>query len=131
MSPDKREVVDIIDKSLYFIGIESTRKTATEEKYLLVTTKSNLYYAQREADNMLAKYYRRNRTYTNQTETLGRRKKPLIYNHSSTYVEELFKYNPTTNNQPTQYSPSSYHHSVIISFTNNNDTQNDFQPSPF
>lgn len=101
MKPDKQQVSDILGKSLCFKGIEPTRKTKTEGKYLLVNTKSKLYCTQREADKLLAKYYRRNKKYNNQNETQGKRKKPFVHNHFSTYAEILSKDNPTTNNQPT------------------------------
>ena len=38
MSKDKDQVQDILSKSLYFTGIEPTRKSEIEGKYLLVTT---------------------------------------------------------------------------------------------
>ena len=60
MEPDKQKVSDILSKFLYFTGMEPTRKIATEGEYLLVTTKSKVYCAQRESDTLLAKYYRRN-----------------------------------------------------------------------
>lgn len=60
MEPDKQQVIHILSNLLYFIGIEPTRKTKLEGKCLLVTTKSKLYCAQREADNLLVKYYKRN-----------------------------------------------------------------------
>ena len=31
--PDKQQFTDILGKSLYFTGMEPTRKTATERKY--------------------------------------------------------------------------------------------------
>lgn len=43
--PDKQQFTDILGKSLYFTGMEPTRKTATEGKYFLVTTNSKLYSA--------------------------------------------------------------------------------------
>ena len=45
MPPDKQQLADILGKSLYFVGVEPTRNTATEGKYVLVTTKSNVYCA--------------------------------------------------------------------------------------
>ena len=110
--------------------MEPTRKTSTEGKYLLITTKSNLYYAQRETENLLAKYYRKNQTYNNQTENPGRRKKPLVHNHFSTYAEVLSKCNATSNNKPTQYSSSAYHRLVAISFNSKNEFKDYFKPSP-
>ena len=112
--PDKQQFTDILGKLLYFTGMEPTRKTATEGKYFLVTTNSKLYSAQREADNLLAKYYRRTQRYNNQMQTPGRRKKPLIHNHFPTYAKVLSKENPATINQPMQYNPSSYHRPITI-----------------
>ena len=75
MEHNKQKVSDIFVKSLYFIGMEPTRKIATEGKCLLVTTKSKFYCTQQEVDNLLTKYYRRNQTYNNQNETPRRKKK--------------------------------------------------------
>ena len=57
ISKDKDQVKDIISKSLYFTGMEPTRKSDSEGKYLLVTTQNKLYCAQRDVDNLLGKYY--------------------------------------------------------------------------
>lgn len=117
MQPDKQWVSKILGKSIHFTGMELTRKTVFGRKYLLVSTKSNLYCVQREVDNLLARCYKRNQIYNNQTETPGRRKKSLIHNHFTAYAEVC---------QPTQYSPLSYHRVGTISFTTNNDSNKDF-----
>ena len=55
MEHDKQQVSDILGKSLYFTGMELIRKTKTEGKYLLVTTKRRLYCAQRHQTIFLSK----------------------------------------------------------------------------
>ena len=95
------------------------RKDSNRRIYLLVAIKSNIYCAQREADNLLAKYYRK----TNQAENQGRKKDSLIYNYFSTYAEALPIDNPTTINQPIHYISSSYHRLITTSFTNNNNSK--------
>ena len=56
---DKEQVQDILGQSKFFTGMEPTRKSASEGKYLLVTTQSNLYCAQQEADTLLGKFYKK------------------------------------------------------------------------
>ena len=57
---DKDEEEDaMLSRSLYFMGMEPTRKSREEGRYLLVTTKAKKLNAQREADNLLSKYYKK------------------------------------------------------------------------
>ena len=41
------------------MGMEPTRKSREEGRYLLMTTKTKKLNAQREADNLLSKYYKK------------------------------------------------------------------------
>ena len=75
MEKDKTQVEDILGQSQFFTGMEPPRKAESEGKYLLVTTQSNLYCAQQEADKLLGFFFKKRQTYENQTETPGRRKK--------------------------------------------------------
>ena len=56
---DKQEVDAMLRRSLYFIEMEPTRKSSEECRYLLVTTKAKKLNDQREADNLLGKYYKK------------------------------------------------------------------------
>ena len=56
---DKEEVETIFSRSLYITGIEATRKSKEDERYLLFTANANKDNAQREVDNLLGKYYKR------------------------------------------------------------------------
>ena len=49
---------EIFSNALYFSGLEPTRKTKEEGKYLLITTTANKYHAQLEADRLLAKHFK-------------------------------------------------------------------------
>ena len=57
---DKAEVETILSRSLYITGIEATRKSKEDGRYLLLTTNANKANAQREVDNLLGKYYKKN-----------------------------------------------------------------------
>ena len=52
---DKEEVETILSRSLYITGIEATRKSKEDGRYLLLTTNANKANAQREVDNLLGK----------------------------------------------------------------------------
>ena len=60
ISNDKEQVKDALSKFYYFTGMEPTRKIDSEGKYLLVTTQKN-YCDQREADNLLGRYYKKSK----------------------------------------------------------------------
>ena len=70
---DKQEIDVILNISLYFMGIEATRKSSEEGRYLLVTTKTKKLNAQREADNLLSKYYKKKETSMNNKNNQERR----------------------------------------------------------
>ena len=67
------EVLDILSKLLYFTGIETTRKVI-DSKYKLIKTKNNIYYAQKEADILLGKYFNKTQANSNSTKTIGRKR---------------------------------------------------------
>ena len=52
---EKENVKKLFESSLYFSGLEPTRKK-TEEIYLLITNKSAINKAQNEVDNLLLKF---------------------------------------------------------------------------
>ena len=60
---DKEEVGTVLSRSLYITGIEATRESRKERRYLLLTTNTNTNKAnaQREADNLLGKYYKKDK----------------------------------------------------------------------
>ena len=96
---------------------------------MIMTIHTKLYRVQRETYKFIAKYYRRNQTYDSQTETLRRKNKKLVHNHLSTYAEKLAKINPILINQLTFHILPSDHRPVTITFTTNNDSDNDFKLS--
>ena len=59
MKKNKKQIEDILGQSQFFTGMELTRKSESEGKYLLVITQSNFYCAQQEADNLLGKFYKK------------------------------------------------------------------------
>ena len=59
---DKQEVDAMLSRSLYFMGMDPTRTSSEEGRYLLVTTKAKKLNAQREADNLVRKFYKKERT---------------------------------------------------------------------
>ena len=56
---DKVEVETILSRSLYFNGMEPTRRSQDEGMYLLITTNLHRANSQKEVDNLLRKYYKR------------------------------------------------------------------------
>ena len=94
---------EIFSNALYFSGLEPTRKTKEEGKYLLITTTANKYNAQLEADRLLAKHFK-NANVARSSPT--RRNNPIINNHFSTYAEALSQsQTPTPDNYPLLTSP--------------------------
>ena len=63
---DKQEVDVMLSRSLYFLGMKLTIKSREEGRYLLVTTKAKKPNAQREAENLLSKYYKRKKNSSKQ-----------------------------------------------------------------
>ena len=59
---DKEHIKKLFESSLYFPGFEATRKIS-EGMYLLITNKNVTNKAQKEADNLLLKFYGRNPRY--------------------------------------------------------------------
>ena len=82
----KQKSKKLFESSLYFSCFEATRK-ASEGMYLLITNKSVINEAQKEADNLLIKFcgYRQ----SNSNQTLPKRKKR--HNQVSSYVATLSK----------------------------------------
>ena len=75
------------------------------------------------------KILQKRQTYENQTETLERRKKPIVHNHFSTYATVLQRNNPTTTSTLTRSSPPSYYRPVTVTF-NTNDKYQNYEKSP-
>ena len=53
---EENKFYEIFSNALYFSGLEPTRKTQEERKYLLLTTTANKYNAQLEVDRLLTKH---------------------------------------------------------------------------
>ena len=108
---------EIFSNALYFTGLEPTRKTKEEGKYLLITTTTNKYNAQLEADRLLAKHFK-NANVARSSPT--RRNNPIINNHFSTYAEALSQsQTPTPDNYPLLTStPLNTQRPYSISFSN-------------
>ena len=54
---EEEKYYDIFSNTLYFSGLEPTRKTQEERKYLLLTTTENTYTTQLEEDRLLTKHF--------------------------------------------------------------------------
>ena len=55
---EEAKFYEIFSKALYFSGVEPTRKTQEEGKYLLLTTTASKYNTQLEADRLLTKHFK-------------------------------------------------------------------------
>ena len=100
---EEAKFYEIFSKALYFSGVEPTRKTQEEGKYLLLTTTASKYNTQLEADRLLTKHFK-NENVACRLPT--RRNNPIINNHFSTYAEALSKTQPPTPaNYPLLTSP--------------------------
>ena len=117
---------EIFSKALYFSGLEPTRKTKEEGKYLLITTTANKYNAQLEADRLLTKHFK-NANVARRSPT--RSNNPIINNHLLTYAEVLSQTQiPTPDNYPLLKSPPfNTQRPFSISFSSH---RNDDSPSP-
>ena len=112
---DEEQIKNLFESSLYFLGFEATRK-ASESMYLLITNKSVVNKAQKEADNLLLKLYGRRQS--NPTKDLSERKKrPPINNQVPSYAAILSQNTVYPSPQSMIYSPPSYKISVSIIFT--------------
>ena len=126
---DKQEVDAMLSRSLYFMGMEPTRKSREEGRYLLVTTKAKKLNAQREADNLLSKYYKKQPS-SNSNNNQGRRvtRTPTYF---SSYASVLADKHPTTNSTFNIKRPNILNQRpVTISFSTNNTNQSTFGYSP-
>ena len=112
---EKDQIMQLFDSSLYFSGFEGTRK-ASEGMYLLLTNKSVLAKAQKEADNLLIKFCGKRQSKTNQAHP-ERKKRPLLHNQVSTWAAKLSKNTSETPPQAMIQSPPSYKRPVSITFT--------------
>ena len=119
ISKDKDQVKDIISKSLYFTGMEPTRKSDSEGKYLLVTTQNKLYCAQRDVDNLLGKYYNEPNIWKSKWNT--RVTKNYWYKITYQLMQPLKKNNLINKTTPTLSSPLTYYQPVTIYFTTNSE----------
>ena len=90
---EEAKFYEIFSNALYFSGLEPTRKTQKEGKYLLLTTTANIYNAQLEEDRLITNHFK-NANVARRSPT--RRNKPIINNNFSTYAEALSKSQPPT-----------------------------------
>ena len=112
---EKENIKKLFESSLYFSGLEPTRKESTG-MYLLVTNKSVLNKAQNEVDNLLQTFCGK-RQATTKNNLTERKKRPLIHNQVSSYAAALSQNTSQTPLQSMIYSPPSYKRPVSISFT--------------
>ena len=112
---DKEQVKELFESLLHFSGYEPIRKES-EGIYLLITNKSVINKAQKEADNLVIFFFGRRQS--NLTQNLSEKKKhPLINNQVSSYTSALSLNMSQIPTQSMLYSPSSYKRSISISFT--------------
>ena len=124
---DKEEVETILSRSLYITGIEATRKSKEDGRYLLLTTNANKANAQREVDNLLGKYYKKNTNKNGSTQPPGHRQAPSTSTHFSTYAAALLTSHPSTNIIPDRKRPSQLNNRpVTISFSSPSPTFNPY-----
>ena len=79
---EKEQIKKLFESSLYFLGFEITRKTS-ERMYLLITNKSVITKAQKEADNLLIKFCGRRQKYSKPSTS---RKKETPLNPQSSII---------------------------------------------
>ena len=124
---DKEEVETILSRSLYITGIEATRKSKEDGRYLLLTTNANKANAQREVDNLLGKYYKRTTGNIGPIQSPGHRQAPSTSTHFSTYVVALLTSRPSTNTIPDRKRPSQLNNRpVTISLSSPSPTFNPY-----
>ena len=86
----------MLSRSLYFMGMEPTIKSSEEGRYILVATKVKKLNAQREADNLISKYYKKKERTMNSNQNQGRRINSTP-THFSSDASALANKHPTTN----------------------------------
>ena len=124
---DKEEVETIISRSLYITGIEATRKSKEDGRYLLLTTNANKANAQRELDNILGKYYKKTTGKIGPIKSPGHRQAPSTSTHFSTYAAALLTSHPSTNKIPDRKRQSQLNNRpVTISFSSPSPTFNPY-----
>ena len=84
---DKEKVKELFESLPYFSGCEPIRKES-EGMYLLITNKSVIDKAQKEADNLVIKFCERRQSILTQNFP-ERKKHPLIKNQVSSYITAL------------------------------------------
>lgn len=87
----------MLSRSLYFTGMEPTRKSKEEGRYLLETANNKKQNAQREADNLLSKYYKKKDPSLNKENHQGRKVTAKPSTHFSSYTSALANKHPITN----------------------------------
>ena len=114
----KDEVEKILSRSLCITGIEATRKSKEDGRYLLLTTNVNKANAQREVDNLLGKYYLKTTGKIGPNKSPGHRQVPSTSTYLSTYEEALLTSRPSTNIIPDRKRLSQLNNRpVTISFS--------------
>ena len=128
LKEEEKQVYNIFSNSSYFSGLEPTRKTHEERKYLLLTTTANKYNVHLKADRLLSKHFT-NANVARRSPT--RRNVPITKNHFSTYAEALSKPPTTTpDNYPMLTSPPfSIQHPYIISSSSNRNDDSTLPPT--
>ena len=129
---DKQDVDAILSRSLYFMGMEPTRKSSEEGRYFLVTTNnSKKLNAQRETVNLLSKYYKRKEPPINSNNNQGRRETSTP-TYFSSYASASASKHPTTDSPFNITRPDTLNQRpVTISFpTSTHDNQSTFRYSP-
>ena len=116
------------------MGMEPTIKSSEEGHYILVATKVKKLNAQREADNLISKYYKKKEPTMNSNQNQGRRINSTPTHFFSDASALPNKY-PTTNSYFNITRPNIMNQiPVTISFsTNTNTNQSNFgyYPSPY
>ena len=127
LKDEEAKFQDIFSKELHFLGLEPTRKTQEEGKYISLATTANKYNTQLEADRLLTKHFN-NANVAHRSPT--RRNVPIFNNNLSTYAAVLAKSPPPTpDNYPMlTFSPFTIQRLYTISFSSNR--KEDITPQP-
>ena len=123
----------MLSRSLYFMGTEPTRKSSEEGRYILVTTKTKQLNTQREAGNLLIKYYKKKQPSTTSNINQGKRVTSTS-THFSSYASTLANKHPTANSPFNITRPNILNQRlVIIYFSTDNANHSTFgySPSPY
>ena len=124
---DKDKVETILSRSLYITGIEATRKSKEDGRYLLLTTNANTTNAQSEVDSLLGKYYKKTTGKIGPIKSPGHRQAPSSSTHFSTYATALLTSHPSTYTIPDRKRPSQLNNRpVTISFSSPSPTFNPY-----